>query len=594
QVGCGYEAQLESWYRFLIDPEPPANVTENSEQHTVRGSALVVNPDGSTTCNGCDQTLLAQRKAFLRPDSLVAIVMLTDENDCSIQDDDIGWFVASSDDHMPRATAICATNPNDPCCRSCAQEETSPPPGCVPLAQDPICSTVTAGEPYATWDSQQDSLNLRCFDQKQRFGFDLLYPASRYVTGLTSPTLTLESDGKTQVTNPLFDGAGGPPRDPSFIFLAGIVGVPWQDIADPASLSGPGLNYLNAQDLVTQNRWPTLLGDATASPPVPPSDPFMIESDAPRTGMNPITNDPIVAATSLNPTASPINGHEQNPVDLGDLEFACTFPLAQPKTCVAGDPACDCAAAANGDVSTLTAYNSPLCQPPGGGAPTTTQSYAKGYPGVRELQVLKDFGANAIVASICPKVTTAANPADPASDSNYGYNPAVNALVARLGIALTGDCLPRKLTPDPTTHQVLCEVIEAQKSGCDCTLPGRGPANPSIIAAVQTELQSAGVCGNAGQPACSTYCQCAILQEQGDGLTACQASPSPPSNTTPGFCYVDESSPAGPALLANCPPNEQQQLRFVDSDPEHPTPANGAIAFIACLGAPIQDVGDGG
>jgi hypothetical protein len=22
QIGCGYEAQLESWYRFLVDPTP--------------------------------------------------------------------------------------------------------------------------------------------------------------------------------------------------------------------------------------------------------------------------------------------------------------------------------------------------------------------------------------------------------------------------------------------------------------------------------------------------------------------------------------------------------------------------------------------
>jgi hypothetical protein len=31
-----------------------------------------------------DEVLLARRAAFLRPDSLVAIVMLTDENDCSM------------------------------------------------------------------------------------------------------------------------------------------------------------------------------------------------------------------------------------------------------------------------------------------------------------------------------------------------------------------------------------------------------------------------------------------------------------------------------------------------------------------------------
>ncbi|HEY4105419.1 MAG TPA: hypothetical protein VGM44_16085, partial [Polyangiaceae bacterium] len=593
QQGCGFEAQLESWYRFLIDPEPPANVSRIVST-TVRGSTLTINADGTKTCAGCDQTLLAQRKAFLRPDSLVAIVMLTDENDCSIRDADVGWFVASSDEHMPRATAVCATNPNDPCCRSCAQEETTPPPGCMPLAQDSVCSTAAAGAPYATWDPQHDSLNLRCFAQKQRFGFDLLYPTSRYVTGLTSQTLTLESDGKTQVTNPLFDGAGGPPRDPTFVFLTGIVGVPWQDIADQNSLTGPGLNYLSAQDLATQNRWPMLLGDSSANPAVPPSDPFMVESDAPRSGKNPITGDPIVAATSMNPTASPINGHEQNPADLADLEFACTFPLTPPKTCRANDPACDCSPPANGDLSLLTAYNSPLCQPPNGGTATTTQSFAKGYPGVRELQVLKDLGDHAIVASICPKVTTATDPSNPASDSNYGYNPAVNALVARLKVRLTGDCLPRKLTPNPTTRQVLCEMVEAQKSGCDCTLPGRAPANPSIIPAVQAQLQSSGVCGNAGQLACSTYCECAIQQEQGDNLSDCQGQPSLTASTPPGFCYVDESSPAGPALLLTCPDNEKQQLRFVDTDPAHPTPANGAVAFIACLGAPIQGVTDGG
>jgi hypothetical protein len=585
QIGCGYEAQLEGWYRFLVDPEPPANVTRVGDA-TQRGSSLVVNPDGSTTCNGCDMTLLAQRKAFLRPDSLVAIVMLTDENDCSIRDDGVGWFVSTSGSPMPKATAVCASNPNDPCCRSCASSETAPPSGCMPLSADPVCGTVPAGQTYATWDSLHDSLNLRCFDQRQRFGFDLLYETSRYVTGLTSPTLTLQSDGKTVVTNPLYDSAGSTsaPRDPSLVFLAGIVGVPWQDIADQASLSGAGLNYLTAQDLVAQNRWATLLGDPTASPPVPPSDPFMIESIAPRSGTNPITNDPIVPATSMNPTASPINGHEQNPTDMADLQFACTFQLGAPKTCVPGDPACDCAATKSGDFSLITAYNSPLCQPPGGGAPTNIQNYAKGYPGARELQVLKDFGANGVVASICPKVTTSANAA---TDPNYGYNPAVNAIIERLKEALNGKCLPRPLQTDPTTHQVACEVIEAEKSGCDCTLPGRGPADPTVIPAVQAQLQAAGTCGNAGQPACSTYCECAILQDTGSDLTACEAD----QPAAPGYCYIDD--PSSP-LLKNCPPNQKQLLRFVDSDATHKTPAVGAVAFIACLGAPIVQVADGG
>ncbi|HTA93365.1 MAG TPA: hypothetical protein VK745_27495 [Polyangiaceae bacterium] len=586
QIGCGYEAQLEGWYRFLVDPEPPVNVSKVGNS-TVRGSTLVVNSDGTTTCNGCDQTLLAQRAAFLRPDSLVAIVMLTDENDCSIVDEGVGWFVSTSGLPMPRATAACAANPNDPCCRSCAQNETTPPAGCMPLSQDSVCGMVPAGQAYATWDTLHDSLNMRCFDQQQRFGFNLLYPTDRYVTGLTSTTLTLQSDGKTVVTNPLYATGGSniSPRDPSLVFLAGIVGVPWQDIADAPSLTGPGLNYLTATDLVSQNRWPMLLGDPTASPPVPPSDPFMVESLTPRMGNNPITNDPIVPATSMNPTASPINGHEQNPVDMGDLEFACTFALATPKTCMPGDEACDCAATKAGDLSQITAYNSPLCQPPAGGAPTNIQSYAKAYPGARELQVLKDFGANGIVASICPKVTTSSNPS---SDPNYGYNPAVGAIIERLKQALNGKCLPRALTVDPTTNQVPCEVVEAQKTGCDCTIPGRAPVDPTIVPAVEAQLQSAGTCGNAGQVACSTFCECEILQETGSDLTQCVADQT--SGVAPGYCYIN--NPASPALT-NCPANQKQILRFV-SDSSHPTPAAGAVAFIACIGAPIESVDAGG
>ncbi|MEO8180535.1 MAG: hypothetical protein ABI895_17000, partial [Deltaproteobacteria bacterium] len=86
EQGCGWEAQLESWYRFLVDPVP--------YQKLVRApcpgsSSLAANcvqrdsgPDGRFLL---DDTLLDQREAFLRPDSLVAIVMLTDENDCSLQ-----------------------------------------------------------------------------------------------------------------------------------------------------------------------------------------------------------------------------------------------------------------------------------------------------------------------------------------------------------------------------------------------------------------------------------------------------------------------------------------------------------------------------
>jgi hypothetical protein len=62
-------------------------------------------------------------------------------------------------------------------------------------------------------------------------------------------------------------------------------------------------------------------------------------------------------------------------------------------------------------------------------APGTTQYWGKAYPGLRQLQVLKDVGAethNSVVASICARNTT--EPALP----DFGYRPAMAALVERL------------------------------------------------------------------------------------------------------------------------------------------------------------------
>ncbi|MEO6601477.1 MAG: vWA domain-containing protein, partial [Polyangiaceae bacterium] len=108
--GCGYEAPLEAMYRFLVDPDPPVSVDLQQQQ---------------STPSGINDALLTQRSAFLRPDSSVAILFLSDENDCSIMDTGLGWFMTSSS-RMPLSTSACEVNPNDPCCRSCAQLEVTP------------------------------------------------------------------------------------------------------------------------------------------------------------------------------------------------------------------------------------------------------------------------------------------------------------------------------------------------------------------------------------------------------------------------------------------------------------------------------------
>jgi len=388
-IGCGYEGVLESWYRFLVDPEPVDSMTN----------------DGTVSVRGpVNQVLLAQRAAFLRPDSALAIVMLSDENDCSVLDENgaRGWRlpykggVGMNSWRMPRASAICATAPNDP---GCTYDETTP------------------------LIINEDAMNMRCFKNKQRFGIDFLYPVERYVAGLSAPTIDPRSTG-VPVPNPLF--AGG--RAPELVFLLGIVGVPWQDLSTPESWpAGAAVDYLSGSEMAALGRWDIVLGDPAAA--VNPTDPLMIESIDPRLpgAVHPLLGAAaaIAPATSTDATANPINGHETvvDETYRDDLQFACIFPLSTPIACNSTLESCDCMAY---DVG----RNSPLCTYPvtdGDG----TQLFRKGYPGLRELSVLKGLGDRGIAASICAKNIATAG--DPATDPNYGYNPAMGALAERLG-----------------------------------------------------------------------------------------------------------------------------------------------------------------
>jgi hypothetical protein len=401
--GCGYESSLEAWYRFLIDPSPPAAIALNGTLAFAQGT---------------DTGLLAQRKAFLRSDSVLSIVMLTDENDCSIVDRGYGWLIARASS-MYRSTSACA-NPNDKCCQSCAEQAANA--GCPALDTDPEC---TKGQTLAP---QDDDLNLRCFDQKRRFGFTLLQPVERYIEGLTRQHI-FDDDG-TVVPNPLFAGAPEPRRHPSQVILTGIVGVPWQDVADKASLSGAGLTLLSAAELTKQGRWDMMLGDPEASPPKRPTDPFMIETPDDRSALNSVHASPVVPTATLvpssstNPQANVINGHEAMNVGNRDLQAACIFPLATPMVCdvaaLNADRSCRC-------FPDDAVFNYAMCQPPGGGAAGTTQYFEQAYPGLRHLQVLKGLGDSAITASICPKVVTP-------DALDYGYRPAMKALAARIQV----------------------------------------------------------------------------------------------------------------------------------------------------------------
>jgi hypothetical protein len=150
--------------------------------------------------------------------------------------------------------------------------------------------------------------------------------------------------------------------------------------------------------MLTDDDWVRILGKDPLHFDLTGIDPHMIQSVAPRAGL---------PGPSSPDGTDPINGREWD-TQLGDTQFACTFPLPTPKDCSLPQflPACDC-----------TPGKSPgLCDPTN----NNLQVRGKAYPAIRELEVARALGSRAIVGSICPLQ---------ASDA---YRPAMSALGNRM------------------------------------------------------------------------------------------------------------------------------------------------------------------
>jgi hypothetical protein len=622
ETGCGFEAQLESFYRFLIDPRPHNSISITS------GKSI---PSTASDPATVDQAVLDQRASFLRPKSLVAVVLLTDENDCSILDGGsyypnakYGHLAIPSRDNagvdlrMSKPTDVCRDNPNDACCDVCGRD--TPQPGCEAIF------TASCGNPDAAppaLSAEADSSHVRCFDQQRRFGVDLLYPVERYIDGLTQKTIVDSVTGE-EVPNPLFVSPSGTVRRNDLVYFAGIVGVPWQDIATPETLKNPNeLSYLRADQLGKTiegknfTRWEAILGkpghsktsrfcrnnptDASCGQvPVPPLDPFMVESVSARTAGTP---NPLVPEEKITAPGqwNNINGSEQHNVENlqtdnheDDLQYACIFPLSDygaekdVETCKRPGEPCDC------NEKGLTKER-PLCRKTPTSSPEGAQYWGKAYPGLRVLQVLHGVRpANAIVASICPKVSV--------DGASFGYNPAVTAIVDRFIVNLGEQCLPRELDVKPGTNEVPCVVVETRPrseqnpTALDCPAApnlGRRALESTVERVVLDELISQGACYQEGTPLnqrggvpCSEYSMCEIAQLSGPDATACLGGAKTGPNA--GYCYVDPKKGLGdPSLVATCPSTERRRLRFVSNDdPEAiSTPRNDTNLFIACIGA---------
>ncbi|HEY6725888.1 MAG TPA: hypothetical protein VI197_17765 [Polyangiaceae bacterium] len=409
ETGSGFEAPLEAWYRFLVDPAP------------ARGFVYTPCPDDpGLECpaeDGIDTELLDQRRAFLRPDSVVVIIVLSDEDDCSPRIEPTNWKFFQERIPLQRGARACDVNPNDPCCVPCG---VAPPAGCE---TDPTCAT----DPVST-----EHTNLRCYEQKRRFGWEILQPLARYRAALSASKLCPEradlADTGTcseLVDNPLFVDLerGGPAaRTPAAVFFTAIVGVPWHDLAtDPLRLLDPnedGLVYKSAAEMDSDGAWDLVIGDGFA----PPLDPLMLPSVEPRSGVHPITGETIAGANAW-PVVNSINGHDRTLPGHDDLQYACTFPLPEVRDCAALPPGqpCDCTDPVRGK-----SPDNPMCQDPDTGVYSTYQHSGKAYPGQRHVRLARELGDNAVLSSICARNTRDATRTD------YAYRPTVAALVTRI------------------------------------------------------------------------------------------------------------------------------------------------------------------
>ncbi len=356
--GCGYEETLESMYHFLIDPKPYAKAEVKCTFGVSGDNCTTGGSPNRIEVTGVDDELLKERASFLRPDSVVQIVILSDENDFSLKPAQLNWLPwGYGAGQMQRGFAACKNVPDDfepetaaeymdlhsrYDCKSCF-EDTSDPNCAVPWAKDKL-------------NADPDDRNLRGFHMTQRFGYNFLWSRERYVQGLTSKAVpSVDASGAVvSMPNPLFSGG----RAVGNVFFATIVGVTPSLVQDasgaPRTLGAAEWNKIISPDLTVR-------------------DPHMIESIAPRPGVKKFAGDR---------TIDPANGGDRDVSNGDDLQFACIGPRAVTTASF------DC----EGSNPELT---NPLCDP------GHFQPYFKAYPGLRHLRVAHDLGARAVVGSVC-------------------------------------------------------------------------------------------------------------------------------------------------------------------------------------------------
>jgi hypothetical protein len=484
-------------------------------------------------------------------------------------------------------------------------------------------------------DPSDDQINVRFFHQKQRYGVFAGYPLTRYIRGMTNSTVPDvphehdqngnyigDQDAQANCVNPLFaqnlptsHTAGDickltrGPRTPDLVYYAAIAGVPHELLqakpGDPECPQGTNAANCPQKDKLGAADWALITGADPEHYDFTGADFHMIESEGPRT-----TNTGNWAnVSSCDPTkpnnCDPINGREWDS-HKGDLQLACRYDIRPQyggtgKDCTSAKytGACDCA-------SGNPILNNVLCDP---GTPTL-QIYGKAYPSVREMEIAHAMalqnaqaGGQGIVSSLCPIHVTEQG----ANDPLYGYRPAVNAIVNRLKTALSAQCVPQKLVPDPTCGNYPCLVLVSLNkdvnpsnknlcknpgSACD---PKQGLITPTgndidVVAKFCDAQESAWQSSKAGpEPYTVPVCEMQQLYKAAPGApSTCPKAAGPgdfdttgscAASADQGWCYVTGAAAGGCG----------HSILFTNAEPP-----SGSNVSLQCIEQSVEAIDAGG
>ncbi|MFO0739452.1 MAG: hypothetical protein U0270_26375 [Labilithrix sp.] len=406
QSGCAFEAQLEAMYRFLVQPDPYV--------------AVKLDAFRQADLDGLDVEVLRQRKAFLRPDSLLLVIMVTDEDDSAPDPMAVGGFgyafasrefpgsriergTAKDGTTAPRATTACANDPDSEDCTSCGFAANCDPElaSCQKLRRDANCTRSPVPDESGAgadgfYGPSDDDLGVRFHRMRERFGVDPQYPLARYVDGFSAssvPDRHTEHDvvqtpgGQRKIasytyrktcTNPVFASQLPATADGERCKLPRGPRTP--DLVVFGVLGGAVPSLVATSDV----DWRKVLGANPEHHDFSGIDPHMVPSIEPRSALL-AGGDP--NAPKGNNGSDPVTGREWNTAKKG-LQLACTFALETPVSCPPNEPTCPCGGT----------DNPPLCATDG----SAVQVKDGAYPSPRPLLVAKRLGARGLVGSVCP------------------------------------------------------------------------------------------------------------------------------------------------------------------------------------------------